>query len=207
MNIKGETAGLDLDTLASALQDAMSNANRTLARDQESALRRIIDIGEDGEPEYITWLCSVPSHDGEEQRYEMLRMSISALMSSDVMDIAELSVELDCEVKNPRQKAEIDSTGPRELIPLAKKKRQGVSTRHVKIILRGPDGSEGEVRVEGSHPEPGQLSITESTERKKGIEEVQHGSFKGHLLPYLCHLFHVFTSFLWKFVRRWHRPL
>ncbi len=208
MNIKGETEGLDLDSLTDTLRNALSGANRTLLADQESALRRIIDVGEDGEPEYITWLCSVASRDGQDQNYEMLRMPISALRSGDVIGISELSVELDCVTEHPRQEEEKGLAEPSRLIPLLTgKKRRGAAVRHVKIALKGPDGAEGSIRIEEDYPKPGILSVSEGDEGQNRVGEEQYGFFKGQLLPYFCHLYHVVISFLRRLMRCRDRPL
>jgi hypothetical protein len=141
-------AGYDLDFLVMALQSAVANAQRAVKRQQEAALQRVIDIGDDGEPKYITWVCSLPSGDGRERSYEMMRMPFASLRSNQLMAISELSVEFGCEIRRPPQH-EGSSSSQLIIVPRKKTKKREEHAHRMRITLRGPDGGEGDVIVGG----------------------------------------------------------
>jgi hypothetical protein len=141
-------AGYDLDDLIRALQSTVGKPRRTLRRQQEEILQQIIDLGEDGEPKYLTWVCWLPSGAGGERRYEMVRIPWAGLRSTEMMEISELSVEFNCKIRET-QPQEVSNLSNLTVVPIGRSKKHKDKTHSIKIALRGPEGGEGEVTVDG----------------------------------------------------------
>jgi hypothetical protein len=58
-------AGYDLDDLVGALQSGVNKGQRALRRQQQEVLQQVIDLGENGEPKDLIWLCWLPCVEGE----------------------------------------------------------------------------------------------------------------------------------------------
>jgi hypothetical protein len=140
-------AGYNLDFLIMALQSAVANAQHAVRRQQEAALQQVIDIGDDGKPKYISWVCCLPSSDGGECSYEMMRMPFVSLRSNQVMVISELSVEFGCEIKKPLQQ-EVSNSSQLIVVPRRRTKKRAECAHRIRITLREPDGGEGDVIVD-----------------------------------------------------------
>lgn len=140
-------AGYNLDFLIMALQSAVANAQHAVRRQQEAALQQVIDIGDDGKPKYISWVCCLPSSDGGECSYEMMRMPFASLRSNQVMVISELSVEFGCEIKKPLQQ-EVSNSSQLIVDPRRRTKKRAECAHRIRITLRDPDGGEGDVIVD-----------------------------------------------------------
>ena len=203
MNVEGK-GQLDLESLIGSLRDVVSNVNDSLVRDQESSMRRIIDMGEDGQPEYITWCCVVTSPKGGEQSYEMLRMPVSALKCSHPMYISELSTEFDASVRCPVELARISHGFSFSEFQSYGRKSKVIPLRHVKITLRGPDGDHVAISVEQDDSK--NRSFSESADKKENIPEERYGFFKDELWPYFCDLFRLIVVFFSRFVCRRKHP-
>jgi hypothetical protein len=141
-------AGYDLDDLIRALQSTVGKPRRTLRRQQEEILQQIIDLGEDGEPKYLTWVCWLPSGAGGERRYEMMRIPWAGLRSTEMMEISELSVEFNCNIRET-QPQEVSNLSNLTVVPIRRSKKHKDKAHSIKITLRGPEGGEGEVTVDG----------------------------------------------------------
>jgi hypothetical protein len=138
----------DLDFVIEALHSAFCNAQSAVRRQQEAILQRVIDVGEDGEPKYLTWMCRLPSGDGGERAYEMVRMPFACLRSSEMMDVSELSMEFDCDIRKPQEQGLLNSN---QLIVLPRRitKKRNEHTHSMRITLIGECGGEGNVTVDG----------------------------------------------------------
>ncbi len=88
-----------LDDVANALRDSFEKSQETIAQQQSSRLSRLINMDEQGEPDYLTWECRLPAGDGQERNFELLRMPYASLSHTQTYDIAEVSIELDCKIK------------------------------------------------------------------------------------------------------------
>jgi hypothetical protein len=141
-------AGYDLNGLIGALKSTVGKGQRTLRRQQQEVLQRIIDVGENGEPECLTWVCWLPSGNGGERSYEMMRIRLASLPSTQMMEISELSVELNCRIKET-QPEEDPNLSNITVVPIRKSKKQKDKANRIRITMRGPEGGEGEVTVDG----------------------------------------------------------
>lgn len=142
-----EMAGYDLDDLIRALQSTVGRPRRTLRRQQQEILQQIIDLAEDGEPKYLTWVCWLPSGAGGERRYEMMRIPWAGLRSTEMMEISELSVEFNCKIRET-QPQEVSNLSNLTVIPIRRSKKHKDKAHSIKIALRG-EGGEGDVTVDG----------------------------------------------------------
>jgi hypothetical protein len=94
-----------LDELAKALQSTLIRSQEGLDRKKEKRLRQTIIVDNNGHPEFLTWECRLPSGDGNEQHFEVLRLPWTSLSQTESLDITGLSVELNCKVRRtPRRK-------------------------------------------------------------------------------------------------------
>ena len=94
-----------LDELAKALQSTFDVSREKIDKQQTERLSRVINIDPLGQPEFLSWECRLPSGDGGERTFEMLRLPWASLCRTETMNIAELSIELDCKVgKTSRRK-------------------------------------------------------------------------------------------------------
>ncbi len=143
-----EMAGYDLDDLIRALQSTVGKPQRTLRRQQEEILQQIIDLGEDGKPKYLTWVCWLPSGAGGEHPYEMMRIPWAGLRSTEMMEISELSVEFNCKIRET-QPQEVSNLSNLTVVPIRRSKKHKDKAHSIKITLRDPEGGEGEVTVDG----------------------------------------------------------
>lgn len=87
-----------LEDLVKSMQITGDKAQKALDRCEIGVLSRVIDVDEEGRPAFVVWECSLPSGDGGERRHEMLRLPWDSFYESENV-IAELSVEIDCEIR------------------------------------------------------------------------------------------------------------
>jgi hypothetical protein len=100
-----------LDEMANILQLTARKVQAKLDEKQTDRLRKLISIGEDGQPEALSWECRLPSGDGGERTYNILRLPWASLNPPQRMVIKELSLEFACDVKKSKSRA---SNAPEE---------------------------------------------------------------------------------------------
>lgn len=93
-----------LDELAKALRSTLIRSQESLDRKKVKRLRQTIIVDNNGHPELLTWECRLPSGDGNEQHFEVLRLPWASLSQSESVDITELSVEFNCKVRRTLQR-------------------------------------------------------------------------------------------------------
>lgn len=126
-------ATYNVDKLALALKATLDGSQETIDKQQAEQLKKIIDIDQRGHPEFLTWECRLPSGDGGERDYELLRLPWASFLESEKLDIAKLSIELNCRIKENSQHPE---TGRTQLTAIPAK--------------RGSSGKEGVHRIKWS---------------------------------------------------------
>ncbi len=87
----------DLDDLHATLRSACSQTRQRLDDYELGTLSRVFDVDADGKPAFVVWQCRLPSGDGGERNYEMLRLPWDSFIESETV-LAELSVSFDCEI-------------------------------------------------------------------------------------------------------------
>ena len=139
--------GRDLDTLMEGLQSSASEAQRRLDRHQERLLKQLIDIGRDGEPKSLSWICRLPSGTGAQRDVELLRLPWASLRSTESMRIARLSVSLDCRIDERRTRPDAD---PDVILrPVAGVKKNAGDVHRLQITAGEADGFQAEARLDG----------------------------------------------------------
>jgi hypothetical protein len=139
--------GSDLDTLMQGIQSSVSEAQRRLDRRQERLLKQLIDIGRDGEPESLSWVCRLPSGTGGQSDVEMLRLPWASLRSAEAVRIGCLSVSLDCRVD--QSKTRTDAEPEVRLRPVARAKKNTGDVHRLLITAGETDGFQAEARLDG----------------------------------------------------------
>jgi hypothetical protein len=139
--------GRDLDTLMQGVQSSASEAQRRLDRRQERLLKQLIDIGRDGEPESLSWVCRLPSGTGGQRAVEMLRLPWASLRSAEAMRIARLSVSLDCRVDQSKTQPDAEPEVRLRLVSRAKKNAGDV--HRMRITAGETDCFQAEARLDG----------------------------------------------------------
>lgn len=95
-----------LQALYKSLQSTASNAQQQLDEKQTNNLRSVINLDQKGEPEYISWECSVPAGDGSTRAHQILRLPLASLYPAESLKITELSLEFGCRIKEQKSTAE-----------------------------------------------------------------------------------------------------
>lgn len=93
-----------LQDLYQSLQLTASNAQQKLNAQQTNRLRSIINLDQEGQPEFISWQCQLPAGDGGVRTHEMLRLPLASLYPTEGMEITELSLEFGCKIKEQKQR-------------------------------------------------------------------------------------------------------
>ncbi len=91
-----------LDEFVKSLQSTADKTQKTLDDQQADGLRKVVNLDQNGQPEFLTWECRLPSGDGGKRTYEMLRMPWASLYPSESMGVTELSVKFNCDIKKAR---------------------------------------------------------------------------------------------------------
>jgi len=137
----------DLDTLMEGVQSCASEAQRRLDRRQERLLKQLIDIGRDGEPKSLSWVCRLPTGTGGQSNVEWLRLPWAGLRSAETMRIARLTVSLDCRVDESRTRPD---AGPDvRLRPVTRAKKNAGDVHRLLITAGETDGFQAEARLDG----------------------------------------------------------
>jgi len=98
----------DAETFYHSLQSSLSNAQKKLETRQAEYLQSLININDEGSPEYISWYCELPAGDGSVKNQELLRMPLVSLFPSESIEISELSIDFNCAIKREKKKTETD---------------------------------------------------------------------------------------------------
>ncbi len=96
----------NMEDIVGALQATVRKAQASLDADfaQAKRLRKVIDIDEDGQPEFLTWECRLPSGDGGERNHTILRLPWPSLNPTESYHVTELSLQFDGELKERRSR-------------------------------------------------------------------------------------------------------
>ena len=92
-----------LDELLKSIQLTADNAQNKMEERHSDRLRKIINADKNGQPEFLTWECRLPSGDGSKRSYEILRLPWACLYPTESMGIKELSLEFDCDIKKVKR--------------------------------------------------------------------------------------------------------
>lgn len=87
----------DLDDLQATLLSARVKTQRALDKHELGALSRVFDVDESGNPAFVVWQCRLPSGDGGDRNYEMLRLPWDSFFESEHL-LKEISVSFDCDI-------------------------------------------------------------------------------------------------------------
>jgi hypothetical protein len=144
----------DLDILAKRLQSTLDHAQDRLDRRQERLLQQLIDVGSDGEPKSLSWVCRLPAGDGGRSTFELLRLPWASLRSAEAVRIASISIGLDCRiVQDPALKP--SRTSALTLIPAAKAKKADPNIYRMRIAATSGEGLQGSIYLDDQLLLPG----------------------------------------------------
>ena len=93
----------DVDSLAQSLGLLAAKAQQRINTDRQR-LSTTIDIAADGTPRSVNWECRVPSGDGKERPYNLLKIPWESFYSDEPMIVSEISVEFGCTVSRKKGK-------------------------------------------------------------------------------------------------------
>jgi len=124
-----------LDQLIKSFQLTASNAHDKIEQRQYDRLRSVINADQNGEPEFITWECKLPSGDGGERRYEILRVPWASLYPPEGVEITEVSMEFGCDIKNLKRK-KTGSQAEYLITPVSHKRAKNNEGHTLKLVAR-----------------------------------------------------------------------
>ncbi len=149
-------ATYEFDAFLDSIGSAVDEAQKSIDRKNAGRLQRLFEESKDGKTEAVTWICNVPSDKGGED-CEQISLPLLSLRSSQSFRVAEVSLEFDTKVKPFKGRVDVppetnksDSRPGRLVMWLRKWKsvpRRGLT--RIKVICRGGEVPEGEVRVNG----------------------------------------------------------
>jgi hypothetical protein len=61
---------------------------------------QLIEVGKDGEPTFLSWVSRLPSGDGGHRTIELIRLPWAGMRDTQMMQVASVSIEMDCRVKD-----------------------------------------------------------------------------------------------------------
>lgn len=124
-----------LDELLKSIHSTADNVQKKMEEQQTDRLRSIINADKNGQPEFLTWECRLPSGDGGKRTYEILRLPWASLYPAESMGIKELSIEFDCDIKEVKRK--ITSSQPEYMITPVSHKRSDKKHGHkLKLVAQ-----------------------------------------------------------------------
>ncbi len=88
----------NLEDLQNELQLTRDKTQKALDKRELGVLKRVFDVDEEGKPTSVAWECRLPSGDGGERSYEMLRLPWSSFCQSENL-LKEISIEFDCDIR------------------------------------------------------------------------------------------------------------
>lgn len=134
------------DDLLQALQSALVNAQETLRKKHEEAIRRMYESSETSGSRSPVFAFGIPQNgrDG----YEMLSLPASSLRAHRCQQISMLTLEFECELKESRL---VGAAQVYSLSIKARKKRRWWRKKRwrMQILFRGTDHPSGEVMIDG----------------------------------------------------------
>ena len=92
-------ASTELNDLLRLLQNTAAGTQKKIDEMQSDRLSSVINADQNGQPDSLTLECKLPSGDGKDRTYEMLRIPLASLYSSEDLKIKEISIEFDCDVR------------------------------------------------------------------------------------------------------------
>ncbi len=137
----------DLNAVIKGMQSCLGRAQRRLDQRQDRLLQQLIDVGKDGKPKSLSWVSRLPSGDGGQRTYELVRLPWASLRSAEAMQITSVSVAFDCHISQDQPPA---TTQPPALtvIPVGKAKIKSPRAHRMSITLSGVDGIHDEISVD-----------------------------------------------------------
>jgi len=124
-----------LDELLKSIHSAADNAQKKMEEQQSDRLRSIINADQNGQPEFLTWECRLPSGDGGKRTHEILRLPWASLYPTESMGIKELSIEFDCNINEVKRKA--TNSQPEYMITPVSHKRSDKKHEHkLKLVAQ-----------------------------------------------------------------------
>lgn len=100
----------ETESFCRSLQSTLTNAQKKIDTQQEKYLQSLINLGDDGMPEYISWHCDLLAGDGSVKKQELLRIPLVGLFSSESLEITELSIDFNCDIKKQKKKTDADAS-------------------------------------------------------------------------------------------------
>lgn len=97
----------DVDDLAKSLRSVAGIAQRTLDR-EHNRLSTTIDVDAEGKPQYVNWECRLPSGDGNDRQYHLLKIPWESFYTDEHLCISEVSVEFGCTIKKKTSADSVD---------------------------------------------------------------------------------------------------
>ena len=136
-----------LDEFVKSLQSTVDKTQKTLDEQQADGLRKVVNLDQNGQPEFLTWECRLPSGDGGKRTYEMLRMPWASLYPSESMEVTELSVEFNCDIKKAKPSS-ADSQPKYTVTPTRHKQADKKQGHEFKMHLKATDDFAPETTID-----------------------------------------------------------
>lgn len=137
-------ANIDINDVIKGMQSSMDRAQEKVDQRQKRLLEHLIEMGEDGEPKSLSWVSRLPSGDGGQRAYELVRLPWASLRSAASMKIDALSVDFDCYVD--QTPSEDSPRAPRLTVtPTGKTKEKDPQVHNLKINLNSTDEDDAEI--------------------------------------------------------------
>jgi hypothetical protein len=131
-----------LTDFAKSIQKAVETAQDEVRHGQEARLRRLLDVDGEGRVNAISWSTDAP--DGSGLRGELPLLTVRG---ADMMQIAELSLEVDCTVERGRS-GEADDL---YLIPQNRTDPPAEGTHRLCVTVEGSEKPGARVTLDGHH--------------------------------------------------------
>ncbi len=136
----------DLADLQASLRAACGETRRKLDDYELGTLSRVFDVDANGRPAFVVWQCRLPSGDGGERNYEMLRLPWDGFLQNETM-LKELSISFDCEIS--RQDASKKGEAATYTVRLKKAGRSGVQQHRFEMKLDADNDYLAETTMDG----------------------------------------------------------
>jgi len=107
---------IGLDELYKTIQSTARQAQTSLDQKHASLLESVINVNDEGETDFLSWECQLPSGDGSHRKHQLLRVPLASLFPAEQITISELSLEFDCNIK--RKHRAKDSTAEFKITPV-----------------------------------------------------------------------------------------
>ncbi len=166
-----------LDEFVKSLQSTADKTQKTLDEHQAAGLRKVVNLDQNGQPEFLTLECRLPSGDGGKRTYEMLRMPWASLYPPESMGVTELSVEFNCDIKKARPGSQ-NSQPKYTLTPTKQKQADKKQGHEFKVHIKATNDFASETtidklplddfldRLDGSAPDKEKWYSLETNNRK-----------------------------------------